>query len=59
MAAMVDHRRTLGESGRSYPCYVLKPPKIALVVVSGTRFSAAVDGFSGARPLTVFQVDGH
>ena len=28
---MVDHRHTLGESGRSYLCYVPKPPKIALV----------------------------
>ena len=55
---MVDHRRTLGESGRGYPCYVLKPPKITLAVVSGTRSPAAVDGFSGAWPLTFFQVHG-
>ena len=47
---MIDHRRTLGESGRGYPSYILKPPKIALVTVSGTRSSAAVDGVSGARP---------
>ena len=55
---MVDHRHTLGESGLGYPCYVLKPKEIALVVVSGTRSPAAVDGFSGAWPLTVFQVHG-
>ena len=55
---MVDHRHTLGESGRGYTSYVLKRPKIALVVVSGTRSPAAVDGFSGARPSTVFQVHG-
>ena len=53
---MVDRRCTLGEIGRGYPCYVLKPQKIALVVVSGTRSPAVVDGFSGARPSTVFQV---
>ena len=53
---MVDHRRTLGESGRGYPCYVLKPPKIALIVVSGTPSPAAIDGFSGAWPSTHFQV---
>ena len=52
---MVDHRRTLGETGRGYPCYVLKPPKIALVVVSGAR-SPADDVFSGARLSTGFQV---
>ena len=45
---MVDHRRTLGESGGSYPCYVLKPSKIALVVVSGTQSPAAINVFSGA-----------
>ena len=55
---MVDHRCTLGESGRGSPCYVLKPQKIALVVVSGIRFPAAVDGFSGVRPSMVFQVHG-
>ena len=55
---MVEHSHTLGESGRSYSCYVPKLPKIALVVVSGTRSPAAVDGFSGARPSTVFQVHG-
>ena len=67
---MADHRRTLGESGRGYPCYVLKPPKIALVVVSGTQSPAAIDGFRWqqesaiygrrrflcARPLAFFQV---
>ena len=55
---MVDHRHSLGESGRGYPCYVLQPPKIALVAVSGTRSSAAVDGFSGAQPSTGCQVHG-
>ena len=55
---LVDHRRTLGESGRGYPCYILKPPKIALVAVSGTRSSAAVNGFSGARLSMGFQVHG-
>ena len=43
---MVDHRRTLGESGRGYLCYILKSP-------------AAVDEFSGVRPSTGFQVHGH
>ena len=55
---MVDHRRTLGESDLGYPCYVLKPPKIALAAVSGTRSSAAVHGFSGAQPSMGFQVHG-
>ena len=54
---MVDHRRTLGKSGRGCLCYALKPPKIALVVGSGTQSSAAVDGFnvfSGAtRPKKI------
>ena len=40
---MVDHRRTLGKSGHGYPCYVLKLEKIALVAVSRTRSSAAID----------------
>ena len=42
---MVDHRCTLGESGRGYPCHILKPSKIALVVVSGTQSPAAIDVF--------------
>ena len=58
MAVMVDHRHTLGEIGRGYPCYVLKPAKIALVIVSGTRSPAAVDGFSVPRPSMFFQVRG-
>ena len=56
MAAMVDHRHILGESGRGYPCHLLKPPKIALVVVSGTRLQARA---VGRRPSTIFQVHGH
>ena len=54
---MVDHRLALGKSGRGCLCYVLKPPKIALVVVSGTRSSSAVDGCSGKWPSTCFQVE--
>ena len=53
---MVDHRHTIGKCCLSYPCYVLKLPKIALVVVSWTRSPAAVDGFLGTRPSTFFQV---
>ena len=55
---MVDYRRTLGESGHGYPCYVLKLAKISLVEISRTPSSAAVDGFSGARPSTFFHVHG-
>ena len=55
---MVDHRHTLGECGRSYPCYILKLLKIALVVVSGTQSPAAVDDFPSARQSMVFQVHG-
>ena len=56
---MVDFRHILGESGHGYPCYLLKPPKISLVVVSGIRSPLAINGFSGARPSTAFQVHGH
>ena len=56
---MVDHRRTLGESGCGYPYYVLNPPKIALVWLSWTWSAAAINGFSGTRPpSTSFQVYG-
>ena len=58
---MVDHRHTLGESGRGYLCYVLKPPKIALISVSVTRSSAAIDGFQVHGRRRVFRcttVDG-
>ena len=47
---MVDHRRTLGESGRGYPCYVLKLPKIALV---------EYHEHGPLLPSTGFQVHGH
>ena len=71
---MVDHRRTLGESGRGYLFYVLKPPEIALVeyhehsLLPSTGFQVhghqrvfrcmAIDGFLGALPSTNFQVHG-
>ena len=55
---MVDNRRTLGESARGYPYYVLNPPKIALVGLSRTRSAAVINGFSRTRPSTGFQVHG-
>ena len=58
MAAMVDHRHTLGESGRGYPCYVLKPPKIALVIVSRNTISCCRRQFFRCTASTVYQVHG-
>ena len=52
---MVDHRRTLGESGCGYRCYVLKLLKIALGDISWTRSPAAVAGFQVYGRRRVFR----